>query len=123
MKLTFAQCSKRFITLRGIVQALHELTLAVQDGEFFVLLGPSGCGKSTLLNLAAGLEKPTSGEIHFDERLVAAPQRGIFISPRQLNVAMVFQSYALYPHLSVYDNIAYPLRIGKETKTRIAGQE
>jgi multiple sugar transport system ATP-binding protein len=120
MKLTFAQCSKRFVTLRGVVQALHELTVSVQDGEFFVLLGPSGCGKSTLLNLAAGLERPTSGEIHFGERLVAAPQRRIFISPRQRNVAMVFQSYALYPHLSVYDNIAFPLQIGKESKTRIA---
>ena len=120
MKLTFTQCSKQFVTLRGVVQALHELTLSVEDGEFFVLLGPSGCGKSTLLNLAAGLEKPTSGEIHFGERLVAAPQQRIFISPRQRNVAMVFQSYALYPHLSVYDNIAFPLQIGKEPKTRIA---
>jgi multiple sugar transport system ATP-binding protein len=120
MKVRFASCSKRFITLRGMVQALHELSLTVNDGEFFVLLGPSGCGKSTLLNLAAGLEKPTSGEIRFGERLVAAPQQRLFIPPRERNVAMVFQSYALYPHLSVYDNIAFPLQISKESTTSIA---
>jgi multiple sugar transport system ATP-binding protein len=85
----------------------------------FVLLGPSGCGKSTLLNLAAGLEKPTSGEIRFGEKVVAAPQQRIFVTPRGRNVAMVFQSYALYPHLSVYDNIAFPLKIGKEPKAKI----
>jgi multiple sugar transport system ATP-binding protein len=120
MKVAFTHCAKRFFTLRGVVQALQELTLAVEDGEFFVLLGPSGCGKSTLLNLAAGLEKPTSGEIHFGERLVAAPQRRIFVAPRGRNVAMVFQSYALYPHLSVYENIAFPLRIGKEPTASMA---
>ena len=120
MKVTFTHCAKRFLTLRGVVHALQELTLTVEDGEFFVLLGPSGCGKSTLLNLAAGLERPTSGEIRFGERLVAAPQQRLFVSPRDRNVAMVFQSYALYPHLSVYDNIAFPLKIGKEEKTKIA---
>jgi multiple sugar transport system ATP-binding protein len=102
------------------VQALQELTLSIQDGEFFVLLGPSGCGKSTLLNLAAGLEKPTGGEIHFGDRIVAAPQRRIFVSPRGRNVAMVFQSYALYPHLSVYENIAFPLKIGHEEPASMA---
>jgi multiple sugar transport system ATP-binding protein len=119
MKLTFDNCSKRFLTLRGAVQALQELTLCIEDGEFFVLLGPSGCGKSTLLNLAAGLEKPSSGEIRFGDRLVAAPRQRIFVTPRDRNVAMVFQSYALYPHLSVYENIAFPLRIGKEQKATI----
>jgi multiple sugar transport system ATP-binding protein len=119
MKLTFDNCTKRFLTLRGVVQALQELTLSIEDGEFFVLLGPSGCGKSTLLNLAAGLEKPTSGEIRFADKQVAAPQHRIFVPPRGRNVAMVFQSYALYPHMSVYENIAFPLRIGKEQKPKI----
>ena len=119
MKLIFDHCSKRFLTLQGMVQALQALTLSIEDGEFFVLLGPSGCGKSTLLNLAAGLEKPTGGEIRFGERVVAAPQQRIFVTPRGRNVAMVFQSYALYPHLSVYDNIAFPLRIGKAPKAKI----
>jgi len=116
MKLAFTHCSKRFVTLRGVVQAVHDLSLTVEDGEFFVLLGPSGCGKSTLLNLAAGLEKPSSGAIRFGERLVAAPQQRLFVPPRGRNVAMVFQSYALYPHMSVYENIAFPLEIGKEPK-------
>ena len=120
MKVTFARCTKQFTTLRGAVQALQELTLAIEDGEFFVLLGPSGCGKSTLLNLTAGLEKPSSGEIRFGERVVAAPQQRIFVPPRERNVAMVFQSYALYPHLSVYENIAFPLTIGKEPKASVA---
>jgi multiple sugar transport system ATP-binding protein len=120
MNLAFIHCSKRFTTLRGVVQALQELTLTIEDSEFFVLLGPSGCGKSTLLNLAAGLEQPSSGEIRFGERLVAAPQQRIFVSPRERNIAMVFQSYALYPHLSVYENIAFPLRISKEPRDSLA---
>jgi multiple sugar transport system ATP-binding protein len=122
MRLTFDNCSKRFFTLRGVVHALEALNLTIEDGEFFVLLGPSGCGKSTLLNLAAGLEKPTSGEIRFGDKRVAAPQQRIFLTPRDRNVAMVFQSYALYPHMSVYDNIAFPLKISKAPKAKI-GQE
>lgn len=114
MKLTLQDLGKRFITVRGPVDAVRGVSLHVQDAEFFVLLGPSGCGKSTLLNLVAGLEKPTSGEISFNEQVVAAPRRGIFLPPRKRNVAMVFQSYALYPHLNVFDNIAFPLRVTKE---------
>src|SRR4051794_40655592 len=84
--------------------ALEDLTLTVGDGELMVLVGPSGCGKSTALRLIAGLEKPTSGEIAIDGRLLGD------LSPRERDVAMVFQNYALYPHLSVYKNIAFPLR-------------
>jgi multiple sugar transport system ATP-binding protein len=114
MKLTFNHLSKRFITMRGVVDAVCDVSLEIEEGEFFVLLGPSGCGKSTLLNLTAGLEKPTTGEILFDDQVVAAPAKGIFLPPRERNVAMVFQSYALYPHLNVFDNIAFPLRVAKE---------
>ncbi len=114
MHLTIHNCSKRFRTLRGTVEALREVSLEIGDGEFFVLLGPSGCGKSTLLNLVAGLERPSSGEIRFGETVVAAPARRIFVSPRQRNVAMVFQSYALYPHLDVFGNIAFPLKVAGE---------
>jgi sn-glycerol 3-phosphate transport system ATP-binding protein len=84
--------------------ALEDLTLTVADGELMVLVGPSGCGKSTALRLIAGLEKPTSGTIAIDGRLLGD------LSPRERDVAMVFQNYALYPHLSVYKNIAFPLR-------------
>jgi multiple sugar transport system ATP-binding protein len=107
------------LTMRGAVDAVRDISLEVEDSEFFAILGPSGCGKSTLLNLAAGLERPTAGEICFDDRVVASSESRIFLPPRDRNVAMVFQSYALYPHLNVYDNIAFPLRIAREKDTQI----
>jgi multiple sugar transport system ATP-binding protein len=113
MKLELVQISKEFTTLRGRVEAVKGIDLIIGEGEFFVLLGPSGCGKSTLLNLIAGLEKPSAGEIRFDERLVASARKKVFIAPREREVAMVFQSYALYPHLDVFANIAFPLKIAK----------
>lgn len=88
----------------GPVQVLHDLDLSIADGEFLVLVGPSGCGKSTLLRLLAGLEQPSGGEIWVGDRPVSR------LRPSQRDVAMVFQSYALYPHLSVADNIAFGLR-------------
>jgi multiple sugar transport system ATP-binding protein len=87
------------------VRVLESLDLTAQDGEFVVLLGPSGCGKTTALRIIAGLEKPTAGRVHIGGRDVTA------LSPRERDVAMVFQSYALYPHMSIEENIGYPLRI------------
>jgi multiple sugar transport system ATP-binding protein len=87
------------------VLVLDSLELTVPDGDFVVLLGPSGCGKTTALRIIAGLERPTSGQVRIGGRDVTA------LSPRERDVAMVFQSYALYPHMSVADNIGYPLRI------------
>ncbi len=111
MKLTFDRCRKRFVTFRGFVEAVRDISLEIGDGEFFILLGPSGCGKSTLLNLTAGLERLTDGEIRFGEGIVDSPKKGIFVPVRDRNVAMVFQSYALYPHLNVFKNIAFPLEV------------
>jgi len=88
----------------GNVQAVKNLNLEVEDKEFVVLVGPSGCGKSTILRLIAGLEETTEGEIYIDGRLVND------VAPRDRDVAMVFQNYALYPHMSVYDNMAFGLR-------------
>jgi len=119
MRLSFSEVSKTFLSFRGPVRAVHGVDLAVEEGELFVLLGPSGCGKSTVLNLAAGLVKPTSGEIRFGERVVASRDRKVFVPPKERNVAMVFQSYALYPHLTVFENIAFPLRVGGEEKGEI----
>jgi multiple sugar transport system ATP-binding protein len=85
--------------------AVERLSLDIADREFFVLLGPSGCGKSTLLKLIGGLEEPSAGRVYFGDELVN------FVSPSRRNVAMVFQSYALYPQLNVLDNIAFPLRM------------
>ncbi|MCG6912783.1 ABC transporter ATP-binding protein [bacterium BMS3Abin03] len=111
---------KNFFTVkRGKVEALKGIDLEIPAGKFFVLLGPSGCGKSTLLNIIAGIEKPSEGEIYFGEKLVASSNKKIFLSPKERDVAMVFQSYALYPHLSVYDNIAFPLKIAKLDKNKI----
>jgi multiple sugar transport system ATP-binding protein len=114
MNVTFRNLEKTFYTLRGKVEALKSINLKIGPGEFFILLGPSGCGKSTTLNLTAGLERPTGGEIRFADRIVSSPEKKIFVSPKERNVAMVFQSYALYPHLSVFENIAFPLRVAKQ---------
>src|SRR5512143_1712579 len=103
-EILFQKVSKSF----GSVNVVEDLTLTIQDGEFFTFVGPSGCGKSTILNMIAGLEDVTDGTILFDDRVVNG------LSPKDRDVAMVFQSYALYPHMSVYENIAFPLRMKKE---------
>ena len=93
--------------------AVAEASFTIGDGEFFILVGPSGCGKSTLLNLIVGLEEPTSGEIRVGGRVVNG------VDPKDRNMAMVFQSYALYPHLSVRENIAFPLRLARRSEQDI----
>jgi multiple sugar transport system ATP-binding protein len=101
--VSLQEVSKHFDA--GDTIATHRLSLEIEDGEFLVLLGPSGCGKTTALRLLAGLEEPSEGAIYFDDSRVEA------LSPSDRNVAMVFQNYALYPHMSVRGNIAYPLKI------------
>ncbi len=105
-EVRFQQVSKTYPPRRGSapVQVLRELDLQIADGEFLVLVGPSGCGKSTLLRLLAGLEAPSGGEIFVGDRCVTD------LRPAQRDVAMVFQSYALYPHLTVAGNIGFGLR-------------
>ena len=99
------------VTLNGInkawggFQAVKNLNLNIAEGEFLVLLGPSGCGKTTTMRMIAGLEDPTDGDLMFDA------QRMNGVPARQRDVSMVFQNYGLYPHMSVYDNIAYPLKL------------
>jgi multiple sugar transport system ATP-binding protein len=95
----------------GGVHAVQDLSLFVQDGEFLVLVGPSGCGKTTALRMVAGLEEITDGTIRIGERVVNA------LSPKDRDIAMVFQNYALYPHLSVADNIAFGLRLRKTPRS------
>jgi multiple sugar transport system ATP-binding protein len=112
------------ITMNNIVKqygdgylAVNDVSLEVADGEFVILVGPSGCGKSTLLNMIVGLEDITSGEMLIDGKRVNEKR------PRDRNLAMVFQNYALYPHLNVFENIAFPLRLRKlpedEVKARV----
>ncbi|ABL78575.1 ABC transporter ATP-binding protein [Thermofilum pendens] len=100
-------------TFKGGVNAVKNLNLTINDKEFMVLLGPSGCGKTTTLLMIAGVYKPTSGYIYFDDRIVND------LEPKDRNVGMVFQSYALYPHMTVYENIAFPLKLKKLPKGEI----
>jgi multiple sugar transport system ATP-binding protein len=97
--------SKRF----GGLTAVSDVDLSIKDGEFFVLLGPSGCGKSTTLRMVAGLESVTEGDIHFDDAVVTDR------SPAERDIAMVFQNYALYPHKTVFENIAFPLELSRRS--------
>ncbi len=93
--------------------AVHDMSLAIDDGEFMVLVGPSGCGKTTALRMVAGLEDITAGELRIGDRLVNR------VAAKDRDIAMVFQSYALYPHLTVYDNIAFGLRLQRVDKAEI----
>ena len=91
--------------------AVDRASLDVRRGEVFTLLGPSGCGKTTTLRLVAGLERPDGGEITLRGRVVASVPRRIFVQPNRRNLGMVFQSYAIWPHMTVFDNVAYPLTL------------
>ncbi len=97
----------------GVLQVVHGVSIDVADGEFVVIVGPSGCGKSTLLRMVAGLETISSGKISIGERVVNE------LEPKDRDIAMVFQNYALYPHMSVYGNMAYGLRIRNLSKSEI----
>jgi len=101
---------------RGGTPVLDDITLTIEDGEFFILVGPSGCGKSTLLNAIVGLEQLSAGEIRVDG------QRVDHLDPKDRDMAMVFQSYALYPHMTVRENIAFPLRLAGLRKAEIASR-
>jgi len=107
--VTYEHVTKRF----GDVVAVNDLNLEIKDQEFLVLLGPSGCGKTTSLRLLAGLEELTAGNIYIGDRLVND------VAPKDRDIAMVFQSYALYPHMSVYDNMAFGLKLRKVPKAEI----
>lgn len=95
----------------GRVAAVDDVSFDVDRGEFITLLGPSGCGKSTTLRLIAGLERPDSGEVHVAGRVLSDARRGRFVAPEKRGMGMVFQSYAVWPHMTVFENVAFPLRV------------
>jgi iron(III) transport system ATP-binding protein len=101
--------TKRFGTDEGEVQAVRGISFEILDGAFFTLLGPSGCGKSTTLRCVAGLEYPEDGEISIGDDLVVSSRQNIFLPPHQRDIGMVFQSYAIWPHMNVFENVAFPL--------------
>ena len=108
-ELVLANLSRRF----GSVEAVKDVSLSIRDGEFVVFLGPSGCGKTTTLRMIAGLEEITSGTIYLDGRLLND------ILPAERDIAMVFQNYALYPHMTVYKNMAFGLKMRGAAKADI----
>ena len=103
---------KRF----GVVTAVNDFNLVVKDGEFVSILGPSGCGKTTTLRMIAGFERATEGEIYIGENCVSSSEKGTFAPPEKRDIGMVFQSYAVWPHMTVAENVGYPLKIQKVDK-------
>ena len=103
----------------GSTVAVNDVSVSIAPGEVFTLLGPSGCGKSTTLRIVAGLEEPDAGEVLLDGRLIASGSRGFSLPPERRDLGMVFQSYAIWPHMTVFDNVAFPLQLRKEPKSVI----
>jgi len=107
--------TKRF----GSVTAVNNLNLEIGRGECFSMLGPSGCGKTTTLRMVAGFEDLSEGEVHVGERLLSCPRKNYYLPPEKRDFGMVFQAFAVWPHLSVYENVAFPLRVRKLPATEI----
>src|SRR5258708_12156151 len=101
-----------------IVKAAQDVTFTVPEGKLFTLLGPSGCGKTTTLRSIAGLEKPRVGEIAVNERIVYSSAKGVFVTPNRRGFGMVFQSYAIWPHMNVFQNAPSPLELGGKKYSR-----
>ena len=112
MEIRLDQITKRFDNR----QVIYPVTLTIQNGSFTTLLGPSGCGKTTLLRMIAGLETPDSGEIWLDDRCVFSEKRRINLPPEKRGLGFVFQDFALWPHMTVFENVAFGLRAKKETE-------
>src|SRR6266851_69593 len=102
--------------------AVDDVSFTIAAGEIVVLLGPSGCGKTTTLRCVAGLEHPSAGQISIGGAVVSAPERGLLVPPRRRNIGMVFQSYAVWPHMTVWQNVAYPLRTRRLAGAELAGK-
>ena len=110
MRITVENITKRF----GTLEAVSRVSLEIRDGELFTLLGPSGCGKTTLLRLLAGFYHPDEGDIRFDDRSVTG------VPPYERHIGMVFQNYALWPHMTVFQNVAYGLKLRKLPRAEVA---
>jgi iron(III) transport system ATP-binding protein len=111
--ISIRKLRKTFRAQQGVVNALKDIDLEVSEGDFCVLLGPSGCGKTTTLRCVAGLERPDAGEIEISGRVVNSPANRIFVAAEKRELGMVFQSYAIWPHMNVFENVAFPLTQGQ----------
>jgi iron(III) transport system ATP-binding protein len=114
--LKVEELRKTFHTDRGGVRAVEDISFTVEEGRFFTLLGPSGCGKTTTLRCVAGLERPESGTIRLDDAVLSGPGR--FVPTHARDIGMVFQSYAIWPHMSVFENVAFPLRVSEHAPSK-----
>ena len=112
-QVTFENVGKQYNKDNTNLWAVENINIVVPDGELVSFLGPSGCGKTTTLRMIAGLEENTHGKIYFDQDVVSDPLAKKFLQPEKRNVGMVFQSYAVWPHMNVFDNVAYPLKFKK----------
>jgi len=114
--------AKTYRTERGTVAACDRVSFDVEAGRFFTLLGPSGSGKTTTLRCVAGLERPDAGKVELADVVVSSDRGGVFVPPNQRDIGMVFQSYAIWPHMTVFDNVAFPLRVSptRPSSTEIA---
>lgn len=101
------------------IQILKNISFKINDGEFVSFLGPSGCGKTTSLRMVAGLEKNSSGEILIGNELISSPEKNIFLPTKDRKLGMVFQSYAIWPHMNIFENVAFPLRMMKTSESDI----
>ena len=121
--LKIDELKKSFIVEKGEVRAVQNVSIDIADGQFFTLLGPSGSGKSTTLRCIAGLEQPEDGEIYIGGQCVFSAKRQIAVPPEERPIGMVFQSYAIWPHMDVFHNVAFPLLYGNRGKKKLSKSE
>jgi len=120
--ITVTGLVKRFEIERGLFSAVDRIGFEIPEGRVFTLLGPSGCGKTTTLRCIAGLEQPEAGEIVIGDKTVFSAERRISIPPNRRTIGMVFQNYAIWPHMTVYDNVAFPLVVERRPKAEITSR-
>jgi iron(III) transport system ATP-binding protein len=119
MEIRIKNLNKDYLSEGKTITALSNVDLTIPSNKIFTLLGPSGCGKTTLLRCIVGLEMPDSGEISIGDEIVWSKDRRIFVPPEKRGLSMVFQTYAIWPHMNVFDNVAYPLQVRHEPKEEI----
>ena len=119
--MSFLRIQNLYKTFDGVV-AVNRINLEIYEREFFTLLGSSGCGKTTTLRMIGGLEKPDGGAIYLADRCLVSDAQKLFVKPEKRDMGMVFQSYALWPHMTVFENVAYPLKL-RGIKGRPGGEE
>ena len=108
--VSFLRIQNLYKTFDRVV-AVNRINLDIKEGEFFTLLGSSGCGKTTTLRMVGGLEKPDGGAIYLADRCLVSDEQKLFVKPEKRHMGMVFQSYALWPHMTVFENVSYPLKL------------